>query len=74
MLLLHCEIAGRMTPYRPRILSRQEEAIRLRGFLPLRVGAIVELAEQQAATQEPARALVAGCKCAGDGFISSTYK
>ncbi len=68
-MLLHCEIAGHKTPYRPRFLSRQDGAIRLRGFLPLRIGAIVELAgQQQAASPEPARALVAGCKCAGDGF------
>ena len=67
-MLLHCEIAGRKTPYRPRFLSRQDGTIRLRGFLPLRIGAIVELAERQAASQEPARARVAGCECSGDGL------
>ena len=63
-MLLHCDIAGRKTPYRPRFLSRQEGAIRLRGFLPLRIGAIVELAEP-----EPARARVAACECSGDGLF-----
>ena len=67
-MLLHCDIAGRKTPYRPRFLSRQDGAIRLRGFLPLRIGAIVELAERQAASQEPARARVAACECSGDGL------
>lgn len=67
-MLLHCDIAGRRTPYRPRFLSRQNDAIRLRGFLPLRIGAIVELAERQAASQEPERARVAACECSGDGL------
>lgn len=67
-MLLHCEIAGRKTPYRPRFLSWQDGVIRLRGFLPLRIGAIVELAERQTASQEPARARVAGCECCGDGL------
>jgi hypothetical protein len=38
------------------------------GFLPLRIGAIVELAERQAASHQPARARVAGCECSGDGL------
>ena len=67
-MLLHCDIAGRKTSYRPRFLSRQDGAIRLRGFLPLRIGAIVEFAERQAASHEPARARVAGCECSGDGL------
>jgi len=67
-MLLHCDIAGRKTPYRPRLLSRQDGAIRLRGFLPLRVGAIVEFAERQAASDKLARARVAGCECSGDGL------
>ena len=67
-MLLHCDIAGRKTSYRPRFLSRQDGAIRLRGFLPLRIGAIVELAERQAASEQPARARVAACECSGDGL------
>lgn len=67
-MLLHCDIAGRKTPYRPHFLSRQDDAIRLRGFLPLRIGAIVELAGRQAASEQPARARVAGCECSGDGL------
>jgi hypothetical protein len=68
-MLLHCHIAGRKTPYRPRFLSRQDGAIRLCGFLPLRIGAIVELAERQTSSQEPARARVSGCECTGDGLF-----
>ena len=67
-MLLHFDMGGRKTPYRPRFLSRQDGAIRLCGFLPLRIGAIVELAERQAASQQPARARVAGCECSGDGL------
>lgn len=64
-MLLHCDIAGRKTAYRPRFLRREADAIRLRGFLPLRIGAVVEFAQHRPAR----RARVANCRCSGDGLF-----
>jgi hypothetical protein len=69
-MLLHCDIAGQKTAYRPRFLSRDAGEIRLRGFAPLRVGSVVEFAAPHPASKEPGRARVSRCECSGDGLFA----
>ncbi len=67
-MLLRCDIAGRKTAYRPRFLGREQDAIHLSGLLPLRIGALVEVAQRGATSDAPERARVARCVCSPDGL------
>ena len=71
-MLVRCSIGGRLSAYRPSLVSASEDQVTVRGMMPLRPGQTVEVAlpgDAGEMAHHAGAAVVEQCDCGADGLF-----
>ena len=71
-MLVRCSIGGRLSAYRPSLVSASADSVQVRGMMPLRPGLTVEISLPGSAGKmapQPSAAIVERCDCGADGLF-----
>ena len=71
-MLVRCSIGGRLSAYRPSLVSASSNFVQVRGIMPLRRGLTVEISLPESAgdmANHAGAAIVERCVCGADGLF-----